>query len=79
MSSKNVGIRIRVEKDLREAFRDACVAENMFVSDVLRDFMRLFAAQHGQGKQASLFAEKFTNDAATNSASSVMPDGTKTE
>jgi hypothetical protein len=55
MSSKDVGIRIRVDKELREAFRGACMSENLLASDVLRDFMRSYANQHDSGKQASLF------------------------
>lgn len=56
MSSKDVGIRIRVERELREAFQGACLAENRQASDVLREFMRLFADRHSGGLQASLFA-----------------------
>lgn len=56
MSSKDVGIRIRVEKELREAFQGACVAENRQASDVLREFMRSFAERNSGGKQPSLFA-----------------------
>jgi hypothetical protein len=56
MSSKDVGIRIRVEKELREAFREACASENMLASDVLRQFMRNFAFKHDPGGQAKQFA-----------------------
>jgi hypothetical protein len=55
MSAKDVGIRIRVEKELREAFQSACLAEERQVSDVLREFMRAYADQHHDGKQASVF------------------------
>jgi len=56
MSPKDVGIRIRVEKELRDAFQGACVSENRHASDVLREFMRSFAERNGGGKQSSLFA-----------------------
>lgn len=56
MLSKDVGIRIRVEKELRDAFQGACVAENRHASDVLREFMRSFAERNSAGKQSSLFA-----------------------
>lgn len=51
MSSKDVGIRIRVEKELRDTFQAACRSQERAASDVLRDFMRAFAEkqQHGQG------------------------------
>lgn len=55
MSSKDVGIRIRVEKELREAFQGACLAENRHASDVLREYMKSFADRRGGGLQPSLF------------------------
>lgn len=58
MSAKNVGVRIRVEKELREAFQGACLAESRQASDVLREFMRSFADQHSGGLQPSLFAKE---------------------
>lgn len=56
MAMKDAGLRIRVERELREAFRSACAAENRDASEVLREFMRSFADQRHAGKQASLFA-----------------------
>ncbi|QDA57201.1 hypothetical protein FHQ07_07685 [Thermomonas aquatica] len=56
MAMKDVGLRIRVERELRDAFRSACAAENRDASEVLREFMRSFAEQRHAGKQASLFA-----------------------
>lgn len=55
MSAKDVGIRVRVEKDLREAFVAACRSEDRQASDVLREFMRSYADQRQGGKQGSLF------------------------
>ena len=43
MSSKDAGLRIRVERELRESFVDACKGQNRVASEVLRDFMRSFA------------------------------------
>jgi hypothetical protein len=56
MTTKEVGIRIRVEKELRKAFQSACLAENRHASDVLREFMRLYALRQQEGLQANLFA-----------------------
>jgi hypothetical protein len=56
MSNKDVGLRIRVERELREAFQGACLAENRNASEVLRDFMQAFADRHLGGLQADLFA-----------------------
>lgn len=54
MSSKDAGLRIRVEKELREAFQGACAAENRHASEVLREFMQAYAGRH-RGGQADLF------------------------
>lgn len=54
MVAKDVGIRIRVEKELREAFVQACHSQDRHASDVLRDFMRAFTERQLQG-QADLF------------------------
>lgn len=53
--SKDVGLRIRVEKDLREAFVRACRNQDVAASEVLREFMRAFAEHQGGGAQANLF------------------------
>ena len=55
MTSKDVGIRIRVEKELRDSFQGACDVEDRNASEVLREFMRSFAEQRLGGVQPSLF------------------------
>ncbi|WP_170159439.1 plasmid-related protein [Pseudacidovorax intermedius] len=54
MQVKDCGMRIRVEKELREAFVQACRAQDRAAADVLRDFMRTFTGRHASG-QAELF------------------------
>lgn len=56
MSSKDVGLRIRIEKDLREAFQLACTAEDRKASEVLREFMQCYVERHERG-QGALFPE----------------------
>jgi hypothetical protein len=56
MLTKDSGMRIRVEKELRDAFVLACRAQDRAAADVLRDFMRVFTAKQQLG-QASLFAD----------------------
>jgi len=56
MSTKDAGLRIRVEMELREAFVQACRAQNRGASEVLRDFMRVFTDKHQRG-QSSLFVD----------------------
>lgn len=55
MSLKDSGMRIRVEKELRDAFVQACRAQDRRASDVLRDFMRVYTEKQLKG-QADLFA-----------------------
>jgi len=55
MLSKDVGLRIRIEKELREAFQGACLAENRKASEVLREFMKAFADRHQDGLQPDRF------------------------
>ena len=54
MLLKNSGMRIRVEKELRNAFVQACRAQDRTAAEVLRDFMLAFTEKQQQG-QASLF------------------------
>lgn len=56
---KDAGMRIRVEKELREAFVQACRAQERAASDVLREFMRSFT-QTQQSGQTNLFADLTT-------------------
>ena len=37
---KDVGLRIRVQRDLREQFLEACQADDKPAAQVLREFMR---------------------------------------
>ncbi|RXT69090.1 hypothetical protein B1F75_16310 [Pseudomonas syringae] len=55
MSNKDVGLRIRVERELRKAFQGACLAENRNASEVLREFMQAFADRHQGGLKPDMF------------------------
>jgi hypothetical protein len=44
---KNVGLRIRIDRDLREQFLKACQADDKPAAQVLREFMRAYVAQRG--------------------------------
>ncbi|KUO62637.1 MAG: hypothetical protein APF80_14225 [Alphaproteobacteria bacterium BRH_c36] len=39
---KDVGLRIRVQKELREQFLEACRAQDKPAAQVLREFMRTY-------------------------------------
>ena len=44
---KDVGFRIRIDRDLREQFLKACQAEDKPAAQVLREFMRAYVADRG--------------------------------
>ena len=58
MPAKDAGIRVRVEKRLREAFVEACRTQGLPASDVLRDFMHGYAERHQNGLQGNLFLNR---------------------
>jgi hypothetical protein len=43
---KDAGLRIRVQRELREAFLAACQAQDKPAAQVLREFMRAYVAEH---------------------------------
>jgi len=43
---KDAGLRIRVQRDLREKFLEACREQDKPAAQVLREFMRDYVAQH---------------------------------
>jgi hypothetical protein len=61
---KDYGIRIRVDKTLREPFQAACRAENKQASDILREFMQAYAASYQNG-QGNLFSKPANNQTST--------------
>ncbi|PQO22449.1 hypothetical protein C2I36_12965 [Rhodobacteraceae bacterium WD3A24] len=43
---KDVGLRIRVQRELREQFVAACRAEDKPAAQVIREFMREYVSKH---------------------------------
>lgn len=43
---KDVGLRIRVQRDLREAFLAACRSQDKPAAQVIREFMRNYVEEH---------------------------------
>jgi hypothetical protein len=43
---KDVGFRIRVQRDLREQFLAVCQAQDKPAAQVLREFMRAYVRKH---------------------------------
>lgn len=55
MANKDTGLRIRVERELREEFLDVCRDQHVPGAHVLREFMREYVHRYRQGAQADLF------------------------
>ena len=47
MGVKDTGVRIRVEKRLRDEFLQTCRGQDKPAAQVLREFMREYVAEHG--------------------------------
>lgn len=43
---KDVGLRIRVQRELREQFLEACRLQDKPAAQVLREFMRAYVREH---------------------------------
>ena len=54
---KDAGLRLRVEKDLRQEFVEACRASGKPAAQVLREFMRDFVTRERVMIQRPLFEE----------------------
>lgn len=56
LKTKDAGLRLRVERDLRNQFVELCRAEGRPAAQVLRDFMRQYVAGTHPFNQQDLFA-----------------------
>lgn len=54
---KDAGLRLRVEREIREAFVEACRAEGKTAAQVLREYMRDYIGRNWGAAQRELFAE----------------------
>ncbi|WP_298726169.1 hypothetical protein [uncultured Ferrovibrio sp.] len=50
---KDVGLRIRVQRELREQFVAACRAEDKPAAQVIREFMRSYVSDQKQSRKSS--------------------------
>jgi hypothetical protein len=55
LKTKDAGLRLRVEKELRQEFVDACRGTGKPAAQVLREFMRDFVARERVMIQRPLF------------------------
>ena len=56
MATKDAGLRIRIERSLREKFLEACRTEDKPAAQVLREFMREYVAKRQVEAKRSLFS-----------------------
>jgi len=47
---KDSGLRIRVQRDLRDSFLDVCRAQDKPAAQVIREFMRAYVDSHRQSE-----------------------------
>ena len=48
---KDVGLRIRIQRELREQFLEACKAQDKPAAQVLRQFMRAYVKENPASEQ----------------------------
>lgn len=51
---KDAGLRIRVQRELRESFIEACKAQDKPAAQVLREFMRDYVAKRAEKEKDHL-------------------------
>jgi hypothetical protein len=56
MNRKDAGLRVRVEKELRQEFIEQCRSEGRVAAQVLREYMREYVARNRAAQQRDLFA-----------------------
>lgn len=57
MKTKNKGLHVRVDDELRRDFVDACRSEDQHASQVIRAFMREYVQRHQRAVQKPLFPD----------------------
>lgn len=54
--TKDAGLRLRVERNLREEFLETCRSEGKAAAQVLREYMRDYIARNRAAAQQELFS-----------------------
>jgi hypothetical protein len=54
---KDAGLRLRVERELREEFVETCRSEGKAAAQVLREYMRDYVARNRSAAQRDLFSK----------------------
>ena len=58
IKTKDAGLRVRVERELRQEFVDTCRSAGKPAAQVLREFMREYVDTTRQAQQRELFGSK---------------------
>lgn len=61
---KDVGLRIRVQRELRDEFLQICHAQDKPAAQVLREFMRDYVATHGPANDTAKLPQAKKNHGA---------------
>lgn len=56
--TKDAGLRLRVEREIRQEFVEVCRAEGKTAAQVLREYMRDYIARNRAAAQGELFSER---------------------
>ncbi|TNF86099.1 MAG: hypothetical protein JSU67_06945 [Gammaproteobacteria bacterium] len=54
---KTAALRIRIDPDLHKQFLDACKAQDIPASQILREFMKQFVSNHEKTTQLDFFQQ----------------------
>ncbi|MEO0383055.1 MAG: hypothetical protein AAF234_05820 [Pseudomonadota bacterium] len=58
MTIKDAGLRIRIDKNLRERFLEVCRAQDKPAAQVIREFMREYVQAHKAANDVPVTQEK---------------------
>jgi hypothetical protein len=58
LKTKDVGLRLRVERQLRQEFIESCQMEGKAAAQVLREYMREYVARNRETSQSDLFSRR---------------------
>jgi hypothetical protein len=56
--TKDAGLRLRVERELRDEFVETCRLEGKPAAQVLREYMRVYVARNKMAAQRELFSSE---------------------
>ena len=58
MTTKDAGLRIRIDRNLRKRFLDICCEQDRPAAQVIREFMRVYIETHEVANDPSMHAQQ---------------------